>query len=90
MKNDPKEMPSAICHLDIVKVFIEQVPIHDKEWKGFQEDAKKAVREIYKNFEVISSISRPIPGQSDPCKGGPIVRIVEKYSKEIIPREIKK
>lgn len=76
MKYDLKKISSARCYLDIVKVFVDKVPVRDKEWKEIQKDAKKAVRIISQAMDLVSSISKPRPEQPDPCKGGPIIKFV--------------
>ncbi|MDH5386121.1 MAG: hypothetical protein OEY18_15585 [Candidatus Aminicenantes bacterium] len=85
MKYDLKKISSARCYLDVVKVFIDKVPIQDKEWKEIRKDAKNALKVVNQTFDVINSVTMPRPGQLDPCKGGPILRFVE-----IVPREMKK
>jgi hypothetical protein len=68
MEYDLKKLPSVHCFLDIVHKFVAEVPIQDKEWQTYREDALWAMR-------IVKKILTAAP-QSYPCKGKPIQRIV--------------
>jgi hypothetical protein len=69
MKYEPEKIPSVHCFLDIVNKFLEEVPIQDKQWRIFREDALWAMK-------IAKTILIPV-GQGVPCKGRPIQIIVE-------------
>jgi len=84
MEYDPEKITNVHYYLDMVSAFIEKVPVEELK----DEDWVKIKKQAIEAKDILNSILKPRPNGTDPCRGGPILQVVQDYLREL--KELKK